>query len=153
MPGKKRAASKSVAKAESREDTRPASVQIDAMVRGMVPWQQVQFSRLRALIKEVDPQVIEEVKWRKPSSPEGAPVWSHGGILCVGNVWKDHVRLTFANGGLLPDPKRVFNAALNGRYMRALDLREGDSFDEGALKTLLRAAMALNASAAARKKS
>jgi hypothetical protein len=126
------------------EASSPASTQIDVMAQDLPEWQRVKFSRLRELIKEVDPHIVEEIKWRKPSNPDGAPVWSHDGILCVGNVWKDHVRLTFANGGLLPDPKGVFNAALNGRYMRALDLREGDEINEGAVKALLRAALAFN---------
>ena len=121
------------------------------MAQRLPGWQRVAFLRLRALIKEVDPGVVEEIKWRKPSNPAGSPVWSHEGILCLGNVWKGHVRLTFSNGALLKDPKRIFNAALNGNYMRALDLREGDSFDEGAVKALIRAAIAFNRATAARK--
>ena len=110
----------------------------------MPEWQRAAFSDLRALILKTVPGVQEEIKWRKPSNPDGSPVWSYHGILCVGNVWKDHVRLTFSNGGQLKDPKHVFNAALNGNYMRALDLREGDSFDKPAVAELLRAAVSYN---------
>jgi hypothetical protein len=98
-------------KTRGPESSLSASTQIDAMVRELPEWQRASFSRLRTLIKQVDPEVIEEIKWRKPSNPDGSPVWSHDGILCVGNVWKDHVRLTFSNGALLADPKGVFNAA------------------------------------------
>jgi hypothetical protein len=117
---------------------------IDEMFRDLPDWRGETLARLRALIHEVDPDVVEEIKWRKPSNPDGVPVWSHHGILCTANVWKDHVRLTFAKGGLLKDPRRVFNASLNGNFMRALDLREGDTFDDDALRALLRAAIALN---------
>lgn len=153
MPGAKRPIDRRRAKTPDAQSSSSASAEIDAMVRDLPAWQRVSFSRLRALIKQADPKVVEEVKWRKPSNPDGAPVWSHDGILCVGNVWKDHVRLTFANGGLLPDPKGVFNAALNGRYMRAVDLREGDPIDEPAVKALIRAAIAFNKASAAQRKS
>jgi len=151
MPGINRSGSRRRPKAKPPESSTSAAEQIDAMVRDLPEWQQITFSRLRALIKQVDPGIAEEIKWRKPSNPDGSPVWSHDGIVCVGNVWKDHVRLTFSNGALLKDPKGVFNAALNGNYMRALDLREGDSFDEAAVKALLRAAIAFNKAAAARR--
>jgi hypothetical protein len=127
----------------------PAAVakEIDARVRNLSDWRGEKLARFRALIREVDPQVVEEIKWRKPSDPAGVPVWSHNGIICVANVWKGHARLTFPNGALLKDPKHVFNAALNGNYMRALDLEEGETFDEAALVALVRAAIALNDSA------
>jgi len=124
---------------------------IDTMFRDLPDWQRTMMSRLRTLIQQTCPDVIEEIKWRKPSNPDGVPVWSHEGILCLGNVWRDHVRLTFSKGALLKDSKHVFNAALNGNSLRALDLHEGDSFDEEALKALVRGAVALNESNAARR--
>jgi len=123
---------------------------IDGMIQELPDWRGKTLSQLRALIRKTVPGVVEEVKWRKPSNPDGVPVWSQDGIICLGNVWKDHVRLTFANGALLRDPKHIFNAALNGNYLRALDLREGDTFDPEALKALLRAAVALNKAASSR---
>jgi hypothetical protein len=91
--------------------------------------------------------VIEEVKWRKPSSPGGVPVWSHGGIICTGETYKDKVKVTFAKGASLSDPSGIFNASLDGNTRRAIDIREGDKIDEKALKALIRAAVALNTSA------
>ena len=117
---------------------------IDAMIREVPGWRAEALTRFRALIHEAVPDVVEEVKWRKPSNPDGVPVFSCDGILCTSNIWEDHVRLTFANGALLGAPKGFFNAALNGNFMRALDLREGDDFDEAVLKRLLRAAVAYN---------
>jgi len=114
------------------------------MIEELHDWRRGALGEFRQLIYEAVPEVVEEIKWRKPSNPDGVPVWSHGGILCLGNVWKDHVRLTFPKGALLRDPKGVFNASLEGNALRALDLREGETFDRGALKALLRAAVALN---------
>jgi len=130
-------------KSSSPTEKSPAEL-IDGMIQELPDWRGKTLSQLRALIRKTVPGVVEEVKWRKPSNPDGVPVWSQDGIICLGNVWKDHVRLTFANGALLRDPKHIFNAALNGNYLRALDLREGDKFDQEALKALLRAAVALN---------
>jgi len=107
-------------------------------------------ARLRRLIREADPDVIETVKWRKPSNPAGVPVWEHGGIICTGEIYKDKVKLTFARGAALDDPKRLFNASLDGGTRRAIDVREGDAVDEAAFKTLVRDAVALNASKAPR---
>ena len=101
-------------------------------------------SRIRRLIKEADPDVGEEVKWRKPSNPAGAPVWSHHGILCTGETYKEKVKVTFAKGASLADPAGLFNASLDGNTRRAIDLFEGDEIDEKAFKTLVRAAVALN---------
>jgi hypothetical protein len=126
------------------ESPEAVSKEIDRRIRELGDWRGPALSRVRALIREAVPDVVEEIKWRKPSNPEGVPVWSHHGILCVANVWKDHVRVTFSEGALLPDPKRVFNASLNGHSMRALDLREGDTFDAPALRALLRAAAVRN---------
>ena len=103
-------------------------------------------SRLRTLIKQTDPEVVEERKWRKPSNPAGVPVWSHDGIICTGETYKNHVRLTFAKGASLKDPKGLFNSSLEGNALRAIVIHEGDEIDEEAFKGLVRAAIALNAS-------
>jgi hypothetical protein len=100
-------------------------------------------SRLRALIKEADPEVVEEVKWRKPSSP-GVPVWSHDGIICTGETYKSVVKLTFAKGASLKDPSGLFNSSLEGNTRRAIDIREGEAIDEDAFKALIREAVSLN---------
>jgi hypothetical protein len=102
------------------------------------------------LIKQADPDVIEEVKWRKPSNPAGVPVSSHAGILCTGETYKNVVKLTFARGASLPDPSGLFNSSLEGNTRRAIDFHEGDPIDEKALQALIRAAVALNTSSAAR---
>ena len=101
-------------------------------------------ARVRRLVKEAAPEVVEEWKWR------GVPVWSHAGVVCTGETYKDKVKLTFARGAALEDPSRLFNANLEGNARRAIDFREGDTIDEEALKALVRAAVALNASSAAR---
>jgi hypothetical protein len=101
---------------------------------------------VRDLIRQADPEVIEEVKWRKPSNPMGVPVWSHDGILCTGETYKDKVKLTFAKGASLVDPSGLFNASLDGNTRRAIDIHEGDRIDERALMALIRAAVALNTS-------
>ncbi|HUF95565.1 MAG TPA: DUF1801 domain-containing protein [Acidimicrobiia bacterium] len=112
-------------------------------------WRSETLSRLRALITEADPEVVEEVKWRKPSnSMIGVPVWSHDGIICTGETYKDKVKLTFAKGASLSDPSRLFNSSLKGGTRRAIDFHEGDEVDEAALKDLVRAGVALNESSA-----
>ena len=103
-------------------------------------------ARLRKVIKEADPDIVEEVKWRKPSNPAGVPVWEHGGIICTGERYKTHVKLTFAKGAALADPARLFNASLDGNVRRAIDFQEGDEINEKALTALVRAAVALNTS-------
>ena len=110
-------------------------------------WRPEMLNRIRAIIKQADPDVIEEVKWRKPSNPAGVPVWSHDGILCTGETYKAVVKMTFAHGALLDDPSRLFNSSLEGNTRRAIDFHEGDKIDEKALKALIRAAVALNTSA------
>lgn len=126
---------------------------IDAKIKELGDWRGKALARVRATIKEADPKVVEEVKWRKPSNPSGVPVWEHDGILCTGETYKNYIKLTFANGASLEDPSRLFNASLEGNMRRAIDIREGDKIDEKALKTLVRAAVALNvARAAARTK-
>jgi hypothetical protein len=124
------------------------SKSIDARIRDLGGWRGKALSRLRALIQRADPGVVEEVKWRKPSnSMLGVPVWSHDGIICTGETYKDKVKLTFARGAALEDPAGLFNASLDGNVRRAIDLHEGDEIDERAFEALVRAAAALNASA------
>jgi hypothetical protein len=113
-------------------------------------WRTETLARVRAIIMQADPEVVEEVKWRKPSNGMvGVPVWSHGGILCTGETYKNAVKLTFAKGASLPDPAGLFNSSLEGNTRRAIDLHEGDQIDEAALQALIRAAVALNTSAKA----
>ncbi len=118
---------------------------IDAKIVSLGDWRGEALGRIRALIQEADPNVVEEVKWRKPSNPSGVPVWSHGGILCTGETYKDKVKLTFAKGASLDDPSGLFNASLDAGTRRAIDIREGETIDAGALKSLIREAVALNA--------
>jgi hypothetical protein len=122
---------------------------IDARIRELGDWRGETLALVRALIKEADPEVVETVKWRKPSSMSGVPVWEHDGIICTGETYKDKVKLTFARGAALEDPSGLFNASLDGNVRRAIDLHEDDRIDEKALKALIRAAVALNASARA----
>ena len=105
-------------------------------------------ARIRTLIHEADPEVVEEMKWKKPSNPAGVPVWSHAGIICTGETYKNAVKMTFAQGAALADPSRLFNSSLEGNTRRAIDFHEGDKINEKALKALIRAAVALNTSAA-----
>lgn len=120
---------------------------VDAKNKAPNDWRGETFARIRALIKQADPNVVEEVKWRKPSNPGGVPVWSRGGMICTGETYKDKVKLTFAKGASLEDPTGLFNASLDGNTRRAIDLHEGDKIDGMAFKALVRAAVALNASA------
>ncbi len=141
--------SKSTSKA-GHEAASPSRL-IDARIAELGDWRGETLARIRRLIKEADPDVVEEVKWRKPSNPMGVPVWSHAGIICTGETYKDKVKLTFAKGAALADPSRLFNSSLDGNARRAIDIREGDTIDEEALKALVRAAVALNASSAVRR--
>ncbi|HLY22224.1 MAG TPA: DUF1801 domain-containing protein [bacterium] len=109
-------------------------------------WRGKTLSRFRALIKQADPEAVEERKWKKPSNPAGVPVWSHDGIICTGETYKNHVRLTFAKGASLKDPNGLFNAGLEGNLLRAIVIHEGDEIDEKAFRTLIRAAVTLNES-------
>ncbi len=118
---------------------------IDARIAALGDWRGETLARVRVLIKEADPEVVEEVKWRKPSNAMlGVPVWSHAGIICTGETYKDKVKLTFAKGASLKDPSGLFNSSLEGNLRRAIDFHEGDKIDEKALKALIRAAVALN---------
>lgn len=115
-------------------------------------WRRETLARVRALIKEADPAATEEAKWKKASNPAGVPTWSHDGIICTGETYKDKVKLTFAKGASLPDPARLFNAADTGATRRAIDIREGDTLNEKAFKALIKAAVTANAKPAAKKK-
>jgi hypothetical protein len=120
---------------------------IDARIKELGDWRGEMLARVRSLIKQADPDVVEDVKWKKPSnSMRGVPVWEHAGIICTGETYKAVVKLTFANGAALADPSGIFNSGLEGNVRRAIDIREGDKIDEKALKALIRAAVALNAS-------
>jgi hypothetical protein len=120
---------------------------VDARADVPSDWRGETLAQLRRLIRQADPNVVEEVKWRKPSNGmRGVPVWSHGGILCTGETYQDKVKLTFAKGAALPDPAGLFNASLEGNTRRAIDVREGHQIDAKALQALIRAAVALNTS-------
>jgi len=127
------------------KDQSPAQL-IDMRIEELGDWRGEMLSRLRALIQQADPEVVEEVKWRKPSNPAGVPVWSHGGVICTGETYKAVVKLTFTKGASLKDPSGLFNSSLDGKARRAIDLHEGDAIDEEAFKALIRAAVSLNES-------
>jgi hypothetical protein len=134
---------------KEREAADSPSELIDARIAALGDWRGETLARVRSLIKQADPEMVEEVKWRKPSSPMGVPVWEHDGIICTGETYKDKVKLTFAKGASLQDPSGLFNSSLEGNTRRAIDFHEGDKIDETALKALIRAAVALNISARA----
>jgi hypothetical protein len=127
-------------------DSESPAALIDAKIAGLDDWRGQTLARVRALIHEADPDVVEEVKWRKPSNPAGVPCWSHHGLICTGEIYKDKVKLTFAKGAALDDPKGVFNASLDAGTRRAVDLFEGDVVDAGAFKALVCAAARLSSS-------
>ena len=131
---KKKSASK-----EGKEGGAPSQL-IDARIKELGDWRGETLARIRTLIKQADPEVVEEWKWR------GVPVWSHGGMVCTGETYKDVVKMTFAKGASLEDPSGLFNSSLEGNTRRAIDFHEGDKIDEKALKALIRAAVALNTS-------
>jgi hypothetical protein len=122
-----------------------ASDLIDQKIRDLDDWRGETLARIRALIKEADPDVVEEVKWQKANNPAGVSVWSHDGIICTGETYKDTVKATFAKGASLEDPKGLFNSSLDGNVRRAIDFHEGDVIDEEGFKALVRAAVGLNA--------
>ncbi len=128
----------------SRSKAESPSELIDARIEELGDWRGKTLARLRALIKQADPEVVEEWKWR------GVPVWSHGGIICTGETYRSVVKMTFFKGASLKDPSRLFNSSLEGNARRAIDLHEGEEIDEKALKALVRAAVALNESSAHR---
>jgi len=120
------------------QETKSPSKLIDTRIRELDDWRGAMLGRIRALVKEADPEVVEEWKWR------GVPVWSHEGIICTGETYKSVVKMTFAKGASLQDPAKLFNSSLEGNTRRAIDIREGETIDEQALKALVRAAVALN---------
>lgn len=120
---------------------------IDAKIEKLGGWRGETLARLRALILEADPAIVEGVKWRKPSNPAGVPVWEHDGLVCTGETYKDKVKLTFARGAALPDPSGLFNASLDGNVRRAIDISEGGKINERAFKALVKAAVAENKAA------
>jgi hypothetical protein len=126
-----------VKKSEAQNGKSPSQL-IDARIKELGDWRGKMLSRLRDLVKEADPEVVEEWKWR------GVPVWSHDGIICTGETYKSVVKMTFAKGAALEDPSRLFNSSLEGNTRRAIDFHEGEKINEKALKTLVRAAVALN---------
>jgi hypothetical protein len=141
---------KSGANQANAEDS-PARL-IDAKIKQLGDWRGETLARIRALIRQADPDVVEEVKWRKPSNAMlGVPVWEHAGIVCTGETYKTAVKMTFARGAALEDPSGLFNSSLEGNVRRALDFHVGDKIDEKALKALIRAAVALNTAHAQKK--
>lgn len=136
-------------KPASKEES--ASQQINDIIKEAGDWKGRKLAQLRVLIKKADPAVVEEVKWKKPSRPEGVPVWSHDGILCVADILKNAVRLTFPKGAQIKDSKKIFNTRLNSKTVRAIDFYEGDPLDTAALKTLILNAVRLNTQSASKK--
>jgi hypothetical protein len=134
-----KAASQKAASQKPASQKSPSQL-IDAKIKELDDWRGETLSRLRALVKEADPEVVEEWKWR------GVPVWSHDGLICTGETYKSVVKMTFAKGAALKDPSRLFNSSLEGNVRRAIDVHEGDTINEDALKALIRAAVALNRS-------
>lgn len=128
-----------------RKRGKSPSQQIDAIIKKPCDWRGETLSQLRALIKKADPAVIEEVKWKKPSNPMGVPVWSHDGMLCIGEALKNAVRLTFPKGAQMKDPKKLFNKRLESNTVRAIDFHETDTVDEAALEALILEAVEVNA--------
>src|SRR2546430_14771512 len=134
-------------KSGSKEAGDPPAQLSDARIKEPSDWRGQTLAGIRMLIKQADPEVVEEVKWRKPSNAmAGVPVWSHAGIICTGEMYKNVVKMTFAKGASLADPSGLFNSSLEGNTRRAIDFHEGDKIDEKALKALIRAAVALNTS-------
>src|SRR3954463_6002504 len=125
-----------------------ASELIDERIAELADWRGQTLSRMRKLIKDADPKIVEEVKWVKPTNPGGVPTWSHDGIICTGESYKSVVKLTFARGASLKDPAKLFNSSLDGNVRRAIDIHEGEDVDAAAFKALIRAAIALNTSGA-----
>ena len=121
----------------------PASAFIDEKIKQLGDWRGKMLAKVRTIIHQADPEIVEEWKWAKPKSP-GTPVWSHGGIVCTGETYNNVVKMTFAKGAALKDPSGLFNSSLEGNVRRAIDIQEGDKIDEAALKDLICAAVALN---------
>jgi hypothetical protein len=133
-------------KTNDSKSNESASQLIDAHIKQLADWRGETLSRMRRLIKEADPDVVEELKWKKPSNPAGVPVWCHHGPICTGETYSSVVKLTFFKGAQLKDPKRLFNSSLHGNARRAIDLHQGNQIDETAFQALIREAVALNQS-------
>ena len=133
-------------KTNNSRSNETASQLIDAQLKELKDWRGETLARVRRLIKQADPEVVEELKWKKPSNPAGVPVWSHNGQICTGETYSSVVKLTFFKGAQLKDPKRLFNSSLEGNTRRAIDLHQGDRIDEAAFQALIREAVALNES-------
>jgi hypothetical protein len=129
-----------------------ASARIDERIKKLGDWRGKMLAKVRAIIHDADPEIVEEWKWAKPTNP-GTPVWSHSGIVCTGETYKNAVKMTFAKGAALKDPAGLFNSSLDGNVRRAIDIHDGDTVDETALKDLIRAAVALNLKGKSRPKS
>lgn len=130
---------------DMNEEANPSRL-IDARIEQMTDWRGTMLGRLRDIIRQADPDIIETVKWRKPSNPLGVPTWERDGIICTGETYKDKVKLTFAHGAAIDDPSGLFNSSLDGNVRRAIDFSEGQTVDADALKALVRAAVSLNVS-------
>ena len=117
---------------------------VDEKIASLPDWRGARLRQIRQLVRQADPDIVEEVKWRKASNPLGVPTWSHDGIICTGESYRDKVKFTFARGAALSDPAGLFNSSLDGNTRRAIDMTEGDSIDENAFMALIRAAVALN---------
>jgi hypothetical protein len=129
---------------ETKMSEETPSEAIDHKIAALGDWRGEVLARVRALIREADPEVVEAVKWRKPTNPAGVPAWEHGGLICTGETYRDKVKLTFAKGAALEDRSGLFNSSLDGNTRRAIDIKEGEAVDGEALKALVRAAVALN---------
>ena len=127
-----------------RATAKPASKLTDDRIPDPGDWREETLDRMRGLILEADPEMVEERKWKKPSNPMGVPVWSHNGMVCTGETYKKAVKLTFARGAGTPDPSRLFNSSLEGNTRRAIDIHEGETVDAGAFKPLVKAAVSRN---------
>ncbi len=134
-------------KSSPKEGPATKSQSVEAKINELSDWRSEMLARVRTLIQQADPEIVEEVKWRKPSNGMlGVPVWSHDGIICTGETYKTAVKLTFAKGASLEDPAGLFNSSLEGNTRRAIDIHEGDKINDKAFKALIRAAVALNTS-------
>jgi hypothetical protein len=149
MPKSTQGPSDDIKKSGAPEGDSPSQL-IDAKVEELGDWRGAALSRIRELIKQADPEVVEEWKWRKATNP-GVPVWSHDGIICTGETYKNVVKMTFFRGASLEDPSRLFNSSLEGNTRRAIDVHDGEEIDEDAFKALIRAAVALNTGSPGRK--
>jgi hypothetical protein len=138
-------------KAEAARSNIADSAKITRRIEELGDWRSETLAHIRQLIHEADPGIVEECKWVKPSNPSGVPIWSHDGIVCTGESYKQVVKLTFARGASIPDPKKLFNSSLEGNMRRAIDLRDGEKIDEAAFEQLIRAAAAANQAARAQR--